>query len=63
MAAPGPDGSSSAAQSAGILHGTASARMTAVSPRDLFRPRAATEDLRIPEQMRRSWALDDLDYL
>jgi hypothetical protein len=63
MAAPGPDGASSAAQSAGVLHGTAAARMTAVSPLDLFRPRAATEDLRIPEQLRRSWALDDLDHL
>jgi fatty-acyl-CoA synthase len=27
---------------------------------DRFRPRAAIEDLRVPQQVRRSWALDDL---
>lgn len=29
-------------------------------PIDFFRPRLATEDLRIPRQVRRSWALEDL---
>jgi acyl-coenzyme A synthetase/AMP-(fatty) acid ligase len=27
---------------------------------DLFRPRPAIEDLRVPQQVRRSWALEDL---
>lgn len=31
-----------------------------VDPIDLCRPRPATEDLRIPRQVRRSWALEDL---
>lgn len=31
-----------------------------VDPIDFFRPRPATEDLRIPRQVRRSWALGDL---
>jgi fatty-acyl-CoA synthase len=31
-----------------------------VDPIDFFRPRLATEDLRIPRQVRRSWALEDL---
>ncbi|HEX7161577.1 MAG TPA: hypothetical protein VF223_10130 [Trebonia sp.] len=31
-----------------------------VDPIDLFRPRPATEDLRTPRQVRRSWALEDL---
>ena len=62
MAGSEVDGSSSA-QAEGVLRGTVVARMAAVSPLDLYRPRAATEDLRIPEQMRRSWALDDLDHL
>jgi AMP-binding enzyme C-terminal domain len=43
------------------LRGTATARLTGVDPRDLFLPRPATEDLRIPRQLRRSWAPDDLD--
>lgn len=35
-------------------------RLPMVDPIDLFRPRPATEDLRIPRQVRRSWALEDL---
>lgn len=31
-----------------------------VDPIDLIRPRPAIEDLRIPRQVRRSWALEDL---
>ena len=31
-----------------------------VDPIDLVRPRPAIEDLRIPRQVRRSWALEDL---
>ena len=46
-----------------FLRGAASARLAAVSPFDRYRPRPAAEDLRIPEQVRRSWALDDLDQL
>jgi acyl-CoA synthetase (AMP-forming)/AMP-acid ligase II len=34
--------------------------LPAVDPIDFFRPRLATEDLRIPRQVRRSWALEDL---
>jgi acyl-CoA synthetase (AMP-forming)/AMP-acid ligase II len=34
--------------------------LPAVDPIDIFRPRLATEDLRIPRQVRRSWALEDL---
>jgi acyl-CoA synthetase (AMP-forming)/AMP-acid ligase II len=30
---------------------------------DPARPLSATKDLRIPQQVRRSWALEDLDYL
>lgn len=30
---------------------------------DPVRPLPATKDLRIPQQVRRSWALEDLDYL
>jgi len=30
---------------------------------DPVRPLSATKDLRIPQQVRRSWALEDLDYL
>jgi hypothetical protein len=44
-----------------VLNGTAAARLAAVSPLDSFRPRPATEDLAIPEQVRRSRALDDAD--
>jgi hypothetical protein len=58
---PGDDGPPKAAQSPVVIYGTASARLPAVSPLDSFRPRPATEDLRIPEQVRRSWALDELD--
>ena len=43
------------------LRGTATARLAGVDPRDRFRPRPATEDLRIPRQLPRSWAPDDLD--
>src|SRR5262249_20588718 len=50
-----------AATSRVILRGTATARLTAVDPRDLLLPRPATEDLRIPRQSRRSWAPGDLD--
>ncbi|MGH3209365.1 MAG: hypothetical protein ACRDNO_16545 [Trebonia sp.] len=49
------------AQSPVVLNGTAAARLAAVSPLDSFRPRPAAEDLRIPEQVRRSWAPDGLD--
>lgn len=35
-------------------------RLPMVDPADLFRPRPAAEDLRIPRQVRRSWALEDL---
>jgi hypothetical protein len=55
------DGSPEAAQPPVVLHGTVTARVAAVSPLDSLRPRPATEDLRIPEQVRRSWALDDPD--
>jgi hypothetical protein len=44
-----------------VLHGTAAARLAAVSPLDSFRPRPATEDLAIPEQVRRSCAVEDVD--
>ena len=57
---PEPDG---AAPSPAFLRGAAFARLAAVSPFDRYRPRPAAEDLRIPEQVRRSWALDDLDQL
>jgi hypothetical protein len=46
-----------------ILRGTATAGLTAVDPADLFLPRPAIEDLRIPRQLRRPWAPDDLDSL
>lgn len=36
---------------------------TAGLPADLFLPRPAIEDLRIPRQLRRPWAPDDLDSL
>jgi fatty-acyl-CoA synthase len=36
------------------------AKLALVDPVDLFRPRPAIEDLRIPQQIRRSWALEDL---
>ena len=58
---PGPDQPPEAAESPVVLNGTATARVAAVSPLDSFRPRPATEDLRIPGQVRRSWAPDDLD--
>ncbi len=32
-------------------------------PLDPSRPQPSNEDLRIPQQVRRSWALEDLDYL
>ncbi len=32
-------------------------------PHDPSRPVPGAEDLRIPQQVRRSWALEDLDYL
>jgi hypothetical protein len=57
---PGHDGPPKAAPPV-VLHGTAAARLAAVSPLDSFRPRPATEDLAIPEQARRSSALDDVD--
>jgi hypothetical protein len=44
-----------------VLHGTAAARLAAVSPLDSFRPRPATEDLAIPEQVRRSCAIEGVD--
>jgi AMP-binding enzyme len=50
-----------AARSRPIPRGPGAARLSAVDPRDLFMPRAAPEDLRIPRQLRRSWAPDDLD--
>jgi hypothetical protein len=50
-----------AARSRPILRGTGIARLSAVDPRDRFLPRTATEDLRIPRQLRRSWAPDDSD--
>jgi hypothetical protein len=58
---PGDDGSPKAAQPPVDIYGTAIARLPAVSPLDSFRPRPATEDLRIPEQVRRTWALDELE--
>jgi hypothetical protein len=58
---PGDDGTPKAAQPPVVIDGAAIARLPAVSPLDMFRPRSATEDLRIPEQVRPSWALDDLD--
>jgi acyl-CoA synthetase (AMP-forming)/AMP-acid ligase II len=58
-AAPGSSGRSAAWSRTG-LRGTATARLAAVRPVDLFRPRAAIEDLRVPPQLRRSWAPDDL---
>lgn len=61
-ATPGPDGPWTAAAPA-TLHGTACARLAAVHPADLFLPRPAVEDLRIPRQLRRPWAPDDLDSL
>src|SRR5882672_9299530 len=57
----GPGGSAWTTQWPAILPGTAAARMATVDPADLFRPRPAIEDLRIPRQLRRSWAPDDLD--
>ena len=46
-----------------ILPGTATPRPAAVNPpMTPFRPRPAIEDLRISQQLRRSWAPDDLDY-
>jgi hypothetical protein len=57
----GDEGSPKAAKPAVVIDGTAIARLPTVSPLDAFRPRPATEDLRIPEQLRPSWALDDLD--
>lgn len=35
-------------------------RLPLADPINLCRPRPATEDLRIPRQVRRSWALEDL---
>jgi fatty-acyl-CoA synthase len=35
-------------------------RLPMVDPIDIFRPRPAIEDLRIPRLVRRSWALEDL---
>jgi hypothetical protein len=58
---PADDGAPKAAQPPVVIDGTAIARLPAVSPLDSFRPRPATEDLRIPEQVRRSWALDELE--
>ena len=55
------DGPGWAATSPAILRGTGNARLAAVDPRDRFLPRPAAEDLRIPRQLRRSWAPDDLD--
>lgn len=57
---PGHDGPPESAPPV-VLNGTAAARLAAVSPLDSFRPRPATEDLAIPEQVRRSCALDDVD--
>jgi hypothetical protein len=57
---PGHDGPPKSAPPV-VLYGTAAARLAAVSPLDSFRPRPATEDLAIPEQMRRYCALDDAD--
>ena len=57
----GDDVPPKADQSPVVLDGTAIARLAAVSPLDSFRPRPAAEDLRIPDQVRRSLALDDLD--
>lgn len=59
--ASGFDGPGRAARSRAILRGTATARLAGVNHRDLFLPRPATEDLRIPRQLPRSWAPDDLD--
>ncbi len=59
----GPSEPDGAAQSPAFPRGAASARLAAVSPFDRYRPRPAAEDLRIPQQLRRSWALDDLDQI
>jgi long-chain acyl-CoA synthetase len=55
----------------GICRATLTAQLTVAalppSPaaplRGPFPQRAAIEDLRVPRQVRRSWALEDLDYL
>ena len=39
------------------------AQLALVAPLDQYRPGLAGEDLGIPEQVRRSWAPDDLDNL
>jgi AMP-binding enzyme C-terminal domain len=59
--ASGYDGPGWANRSRATLRGTASRRLAAVEPGDQLRPRPATEDLRIPRQLGRSWAPDDLD--
>jgi hypothetical protein len=59
----GPPEPDRTAQSPAFLRGAAAAGPAAVSPFDRYRPRPAAEDLRIPQQVRRSWALDDLDQL
>jgi hypothetical protein len=60
---PRSDGRPGSSRPTAGLRGTAAARLASVHPLDPFRPRAATEDLRIPWQLRRSWAPDDLGHL
>jgi hypothetical protein len=59
----GLDGPTWTAGSPAILPGTVTTGLAAVDPADLFLPRPAIEDLRIPRQLRRPWAPDDLDSL
>jgi hypothetical protein len=64
LAAPSwPDQLAWTAEPPAVPHGTATAGLAAVDPADLFRPRPAIEDLRIPRQSRRPWAPDDQDCL
>jgi len=55
-----PDGKVSRAAVTGQLAVLPGPQLPMVDPIDLVRPRPATEDLRIPRQTRRSWALEDL---
>jgi hypothetical protein len=56
-----PDHLGWTAERPAVPRGTATARLAAVDPADLFRPRPAIEDLRIPRQSRRPWSPDAPD--
>lgn len=45
-----------------VCRTTAVAELGAVLGLAQFRPRSSPEDLQVPPQVRRSWALEDLDY-